>query len=103
MSKSVKCDSCKDKSWRMCRDKCLDSLFESYICKSYVKNGHYINHKNIHNNDPNLYITCIMCNVNQHINGFRFKYFRCRLCNYLHRYRNKYTRYDSRNMSKNLI
>ena len=26
---------------------------------------------NIHYNDPNLYITCWMCNVNQHISGFR--------------------------------
>ena len=30
---------------------------------------------NIHYNDPSLYITCIMCNENQHISGFRFKNF----------------------------
>ena len=46
---------------------------------------------NIHYNDPNLYITCIMCNVNQHISGFRFKNFKCRLCIYLHRYRYRNT------------
>ena len=28
MSKSVKCDNCKDKSWGRCCDKDLDSLFE---------------------------------------------------------------------------
>ena len=27
MSTSVKCSDCKDKSWRKCCDKCLDSLF----------------------------------------------------------------------------
>ena len=32
MSTSVKCGGCKDKSWRKCCDKCLDILFESYIC-----------------------------------------------------------------------
>ena len=47
---------------------------------------------NIHYNDPNLYITCIMCNVNQHISVFRFKSFKCRLCVYLQRYRYKQTR-----------
>ena len=26
MSKLVKCVSCKDKSWRRCCDKCLDSV-----------------------------------------------------------------------------
>ena len=92
MSKSVKCDNCKDKSWRGCCNKCLNSSFECYICKGYFKNRDYINHMNIHNNDPNLYITCIMCNVYQHISGFRFKNFKCRLCIYLHRYRNKQTR-----------
>ena len=35
MSTSVKCGGCKDKSWRKCCDKCLDSLFECYICKGY--------------------------------------------------------------------
>ena len=47
---------------------------------------------NLHYNDPNLYITCIMCNVNQHINGFGFKNFKCRLCIYLHRYSYKHTK-----------
>ena len=28
MSKSVKCDSCEDKSWGRCCDKGLDSLIE---------------------------------------------------------------------------
>ena len=28
-----------------------------------------------------------MCKENQHISGFRFKNFKCRLCIYLHRYR----------------
>ena len=37
--------------------------------------------------DPNLYITCIMCKINQHISGVRFKNFKCRLCVYIHRYR----------------
>ena len=37
MSESVKCDSCKDKSWRMCCDKCLDSLIECYICKGVLR------------------------------------------------------------------
>ena len=54
MSKSKKCVSCKDKSWRRCCDKCLDSLFECYICKGYFKNRHFINHMKIHYNDPNL-------------------------------------------------
>ena len=40
----------------------------------------------------NLYIACMMCNVNQHISGFRFKNFKCRLCIYLHRYRYTYTK-----------
>ena len=47
---------------------------------------------NIHYNDPNLYIICVMCNVNQNISGFRFKTFKYRLCFYLHRYRYKHTR-----------
>ena len=72
MSKSVKCDSSKDNSWRRCYGKFLYSLIDCYICNSYFKNRHYINDMNIHYNDPNLYITCIMCNVNQHISGFRF-------------------------------
>ena len=92
MSKSVKCVRCKDKSWKGCGDKCLDSFFECYICKGYIQKRHYINHMNIQYNDPNLYITCFMCNVNQHISGFRFKNFKCRLCNYPHKYRYKHTR-----------
>ena len=75
MSKSVKCVSRKDISWRRSCDKSLDSLFECYICTSYFKNRHFINHMNIHYNDPHLYITCIKFKVNQHISGFRFKYF----------------------------
>ena len=75
MSKSVKCDSYKDKSWRRCCDKCLDSFFECYICKDYFKSRHFFNHMNIHYNDPNLHISCITYNVNQHINGFRIKIF----------------------------
>ena len=47
---------------------------------------------NILYNDPNLYITCIMCNVNHYISGLTFKNFKSRLCNYLHRYRYKHTR-----------
>ena len=42
---------------------------------------------NNHYNDPSLYITCIICNENQHISRFRFKNYKCRLCIYLHRYR----------------
>ena len=84
MYKSVKCVGCKDKSWRRCCDNCLNSLFECCICKDYIKNRHYINHMNTHFNYPNLYITCIMCNVNQHITGFRFKNFKVRFYIYLH-------------------
>ena len=87
MSKSVKCVSFKYKIWRRCCDKCLDSLLECYICKGYFKNRHYIIHVSIHYNDPNLFITCMMCIVNQHISGFRFKNYKSRLCIYLHRYR----------------
>ena len=46
----------------------------------------------IHYNDPNLYITCMMCNVNQHISGFRLKIFKCRLCVHIHRYRYTHTK-----------
>ena len=31
--RSNKFSGCKDKSWRKCCDKCLDSLFECYISK----------------------------------------------------------------------
>ena len=61
MSKSVKCDSCKDKFWSRCSEKCLDSLFECYICKGLFKNRDLISHMDIHYNHPNLYISCIMC------------------------------------------
>ena len=57
MSESVKCDSCKDKSWRRCCDKSLDILLYYYICKGFFENRHYINHMNMHYNDPDLYIT----------------------------------------------
>ena len=57
MYKSVKCYSCKNKSWRKCFDECLDSLFRCYICKSYFMNRDYINRLSVHYNDPNLYIT----------------------------------------------
>ena len=33
-----------------------------------------------------------MCNVNQHISGFRFQNFKCRLCIYIHRYRYTHTK-----------
>ena len=51
MSTSVKCGGCKDKSWRKCCDKCLDSLFECYICKGEC-----------YYNEPSLYIIvlCVM-------------------------------------------
>ena len=56
-----------------CCDKCFDSFFKCYICsKGHLKNRDYIIHMKINYNDPNLYITCIICNVNQHISGFRF-------------------------------
>ena len=89
--KSVKCYTCKDRSWRKCCDKRLDSLFECYICKGYFKNRYYIIHMNMHHNDPDLYLTCIMCNVNQQFSGLRFKVFKFRLCIYLHRYRYTHT------------
>ena len=38
MSKSVKCDSCKDKSWRRCCDKYLDfETLNVYLCVISVK------------------------------------------------------------------
>ena len=94
MSKSVNCDSCKDKSWGRCGDKRLDSLFECYICRGHFKKRDFNSHMDMHYNDPNLYITCTMCKVNQHISGFKFKNFTCRLCVYVHRYR--YTRTKDR-------
>ena len=45
---------------------------------------------NILYNDPELFITCIMCNVNQHVSGFRIRNFKCMICVYLHRYRYKH-------------
>ena len=54
MFTSVKCDSCKGKAWKM------------------------------HYNDPNLYITCVIFKVTQHISGFRSIDFKCRLYIYLH-------------------
>ena len=65
MSTSLKYDSRKDKSWRKCCDKCLDNLIKNYTFKGHFKNRDYINHMSIHYDDPNFYITCIMCNVNQ--------------------------------------
>ena len=92
MSKSVKCDSCKDKSGSGCCDKYLDNLFECYICKGHFKNRDYISHMDMYYNDPNLYIACLRCKVNQHISGFGFKNFKCRLCVYDHRYRHTRTK-----------
>ena len=89
MSKPVKCDSCKTNFCNSCCDKCSDTL-----CECYFMNREYISHMDIHYNDPNLYITCIMCKVNQYISGFKFKNFKCRLCAYVHRYR--YTRTKDR-------
>ena len=43
-------------------------------------------------NNPNLYITCKMFNVNQNISGFRIKNFKCSLCDYQHRYRYTHTK-----------
>ena len=92
MSISVKCDSFKNNSWRKCCDNCLGSLFKCYIGKGYFKSRDYINHMNMHYNDTILYITCIMCNVNQHISGFRFIQYMCRLCIFLHRNRCRNTK-----------
>ena len=43
----------------------------------------------MHYIDPDLYITCIMFNVNQQFSGVRLKFW---LCIYLHRYRYTHTK-----------
>ena len=46
----------------------------------------------IHFSDPDQYLVCSLCNVNQHISNYRFKHFTCRECVYLRRYRFRHTK-----------
>ena len=36
-----------------------------------------------HFSDPDQYLVCSLCKVNQHISNYRFKLFTCRECVYL--------------------
>ena len=45
----------------------------------------------IHFSDPDQYLVCSSCKVNQHISTYRFKHFTCRECVYLRIYRLRHT------------
>ena len=53
-----------------------------------VKVKDYIEHLGYHYSDPDQYLVCSMCNVYKHISRLS----KCRLCIYLHRYRDGHTR-----------
>ena len=40
----MKCNNCKDKPWRQCCDKYLDSNYNGYVCEQSVKTKDYVNH-----------------------------------------------------------
>ena len=41
----------------------------------------------IHYNDPNQFLICRKCKVDEYISHYRFKHFICRVCLYLKKYR----------------
>ena len=46
----------------------------------------------IHFSDPDQYLKCSLCKVNQHISNYRFKNFTCRECVYLRKYSFRHTK-----------
>ena len=87
----MKCEKCKNKSWKECCNNCKELEYSCYVCKNMVKVKDYIEHLGCHYSDPGQYLTCIMCNVHKHISLYRNINRKCRLCIYLHRYRYGHT------------
>ena len=75
-----------------CCDNCKELEYFCYICKDIVKVKDYIKQLEKHYNDKSLYLTCCMCRVNKHISSYRFRNAKRKLCIYLHRYKNTYTK-----------
>ena len=88
----MKCNNCKNKPWKKCCENCKELEYSCYICNILVQVKNYIGHLEEHYKNPDLYITCKMCNVYKHISFFRFRNAKCKLCIYLHRYRFGHTR-----------
>ena len=88
----MKCNKCKNKSWKECCSNCKELEYCCYVCKNIVKVKDYIEHLGYHYSDPDQNLACSMCNVYKHISLYRFRNRKCRLCIYLHRYRYVHTR-----------
>ena len=83
----MKCNKCKNKSWKAYCNNCKESEYSFYVCKNMVKVKDYIEHLGYHYSDRDQYLACSMGNVCKHISLYRFRNRNFRLCMYLHRYR----------------
>ena len=90
----MKCNKCKNKTWKKCFNNCKGLENSCYVCKGerLVKVKDYIEHLGYHYSDPYQYLACSLCNVFKHISFYRFRNKKCRLCIYLLRYRYDHTR-----------
>ena len=87
-----KCLNCRDKRRKERCYKYKKQPNECFICKVVIKEKDRNDHMSKHYNEAELYLTCSMSKLNQHIYYFRFKTNKCRFCVYLHRYRFSRTR-----------
>ena len=63
----MKCDKCRNKSWKECSNNCKELEYSCHVCKNMVKVKVYIEHFGYHYFDPDQYLACSMCNVYKRI------------------------------------
>ena len=88
---STECDKCKNKALCLSCDECQSKPYICFICNETITYKEKHNHMRIHFSDPDQFLLCNLCKVNQNISNCRYKQFTCRERVYLRRYRFRHT------------
>ena len=97
---STKCDKSKDEPLCWICNECQSKPLSCFVRNETITYRERHNHMVIHCNDPNQYLICKKCKVNNYISHCRFKHYICRICLYLNRYRFGHTKERFREHAK---
>ena len=61
---STKCDKSKNKNWCWSGDECQSKPFQCFVCNKIITYRDRHDHLQVHFNNPNQYLVCRMCKVN---------------------------------------
>ena len=62
---STKCDKCKNKAWCWSCDECQSKPLSCFVCDEIITYRERHNHMSKNYNDPDQYLTCHKCKVNE--------------------------------------